>query len=123
MTLTTFKQLYKEYQESNLSVRDFCSNQALSKSLQWILTHSFHAKLWAVKRVAENKGKRTPGVDKIRWKTSSHKLSAAKSLVRKGYKALPLRRLYILKKNGKKTTVRDSHHERPGFSGFIPSGP
>ncbi|URW78799.1 IS66 family insertion sequence element accessory protein TnpA [Xiashengella succiniciproducens] len=32
MTLTTFKQLYKEYQESNLSVRDFCSNQALSPS-------------------------------------------------------------------------------------------
>lgn len=73
-----------------------------AKSLQWILTHSFHAKLWAVKRVTENKGKRTPGVDKIRWKTPSHKLSAAKSLVRKGYKAFPLRRLYILKKNGKK---------------------
>ncbi len=73
-----------------------------AKSLQWILTHSFHAKLWAVKRVTENKGKRTPGVDKIRWKTPNHKLSAAKSLVRKGYKALPLRRLYILKKNGKK---------------------
>lgn len=32
MTLTTFKQLYQEYQESNLSVRDFCSNQALSPS-------------------------------------------------------------------------------------------
>jgi hypothetical protein len=32
MTLTTLKQLYKEYQESNLSVRDFCSNQALSPS-------------------------------------------------------------------------------------------
>ncbi len=32
MTLTTFKQLYQEYQESSLSVRDFCSNQALSPS-------------------------------------------------------------------------------------------
>ena len=73
-----------------------------AKSLQWILTHSFHAKLWAVKRVTENKGKRTSGVDEIRWKTPNQKLSAAKSLVRKGYKALPLRRLYILKKNGKK---------------------
>jgi len=73
-----------------------------AKSLQWILTHSFHAKLWAVKRVTENKGKRTPGVDKIRWKSPSQKLLATTSLVRKGYKALPLRRLYILKKNGKK---------------------
>ena len=73
-----------------------------AKSLQWILTHSFYAKLWAVKRVTENKGKRTPGVDKIRWKSPNQKILAAKSLVRKGYKALPLRRLYILKKNGKK---------------------
>ncbi|HHT10107.1 MAG TPA: group II intron reverse transcriptase/maturase [Candidatus Atribacteria bacterium] len=73
-----------------------------ARSLQWILSHSFQAKLWAVKRVTENKGKRTPGVDKIRWKTPSQKLLAAKSLVRKDYKALPLRRLYILKKNGKK---------------------
>lgn len=73
-----------------------------ARSLQWILTHSFHAKLLAVKRVTGNKGKRTPGVDNIRWKTPVNKLSAAKSLARKDYKALPLRRLYILKKNGKK---------------------
>ena len=32
MTHTSFKQLYQEFQESNLSVRDFCSNQALSPS-------------------------------------------------------------------------------------------
>ena len=31
------------------------------KSLQWTLTHSFYAKAIAVKRVTENKGKRTPG--------------------------------------------------------------
>jgi len=71
------------------------------KTLQWMLTHSLDAKLLAVKRVTENKGKRTPGVDNVRWGTSSQKLMAAKSLVRKDYKAMPLRRLYILKKNGK----------------------
>ena len=73
-----------------------------ARALQWLLTHSFDAKLLAVKRVTENSGKRTPGVDGIRWKTPTQKFSAALSLVRKGYKALPLRRLYILKKNGKK---------------------
>ena len=73
-----------------------------AKALQWLLTHSFDAKLLAVKRVTENAGKRTPGTDGVRWKTSHQKLQAAKSLIRKGYKALPLRRLYILKKNGKK---------------------
>ncbi|HDV5785646.1 TPA: reverse transcriptase N-terminal domain-containing protein [Legionella pneumophila] len=32
------------------------------KSLQWILTHSFHAKVLAVKRVVQNRGCKTPGV-------------------------------------------------------------
>ncbi len=59
-------------------------------------------KTLAVKRVTENSGKRTPGVDGVMWKTPTHKFRAALSLVRKGYKALPLRRLFILKKNGKK---------------------
>jgi len=77
-------------------------NTGKAKALQWLLSHSFDAKLLAVKRVTENSGKRTPGVDSIRWKTPTQKFSAALSLVRKGYKALPLRRLYILKKNGKK---------------------
>ena len=73
-----------------------------AKALQWLLTHSFAAKLLAVKRVTENSGKRTPGTDGVRWKTPQQKFRAALSLVRKGYKAWALRRLYILKKNGKK---------------------
>ena len=73
-----------------------------AKALQWMLTHSFAAKLLAVKRIMENSGKNTAGVDKITWKSSSEKLNAAKSLKRNGYKAKPLRRVYIEKKNGKK---------------------
>lgn len=34
-----------------------------AKSLQWILTKSFYAKLLAIKRVTQNKGKNTPGKD------------------------------------------------------------
>ena len=82
------------------AIREGRHNKA--KALQWMLTHSYAAKLLAVKRVTENSGKRTPGVDGVLWKTPTQKLSAALSLSRKGYKALPLRRLYILKKNGKK---------------------
>jgi RNA-directed DNA polymerase len=33
------------------------------KALQHLLTHSHSAKVLAVKRVAENEGRRTPGVD------------------------------------------------------------
>jgi RNA-directed DNA polymerase len=72
-----------------------------AKALQWLLTHSFFAKLLAIKRVTENKGKRTPGVDKITWKTPLQKLKAVKLLKRRGYKSLPLRRIHIPKKNGK----------------------
>lgn len=83
-----------------------------AKALQWLLTHSRSAKLLAVKRVTENTGKRTAGVDGVIWKTFNQKMNAVKTLVRKGYKANSLKRIYILKKNGKKRplgipTMRD----------------
>jgi RNA-directed DNA polymerase len=71
------------------------------KALQWLLTHSRHAKLLAVKRMTSNKGKKTPGVDGILWKGPRAKIQATYSLQRHGYKAQPLRRIYIPKKNGK----------------------
>ena len=40
------------------------------KSLSRILTRSFHGKALAVKRVTQNKGKRTCGVDGRTWRTS-----------------------------------------------------
>ena len=71
------------------------------KALQRILTHSFSAKLWAVRRVVMNKGRRTPGVDGVSWKTPGERLHAARSLRAHGYRPRPLRRIYIPKKNGK----------------------
>jgi RNA-directed DNA polymerase len=69
-----------------------------AKALQWILTHSFSAKLLAVKRVTQNRGAKTPGVDNIVWKTPAQKMQAALSLKRRGYKTKPLKRIYIPKK-------------------------
>jgi RNA-directed DNA polymerase len=71
------------------------------KALQWLLTHSFSAKALAVKRVTGNKGKRTAGVDKETWKTPKAKWRGIISLRRRGYRARPLRRVYIPKSNGK----------------------
>jgi RNA-directed DNA polymerase len=71
------------------------------KALAWLLTHSYHAKLLAVKRVVSNKGRRTPGVDRKVWNTPRKKLLAVNTLRRHGYRSRPLRRVYIEKKNGK----------------------
>jgi len=71
------------------------------KVLQYLLTHSFYAKLLAVKRVTSNKGKNSPGVDGVLWKGARAKWRAACSLRRRGYHPQPLRRIYIPKKNGK----------------------
>ncbi len=72
------------------------------KALQWILTHAFHAKLLAVKRVVLNPGSKTPGVDNVLWKTANQKMQAALSLKRQGYQPNPLKRIYIPKKNGQR---------------------
>lgn len=51
--------------------------------------------------MTQNTGKRTAGIDGVIWKTDKQKIDAAYALERKGYKAQPLRRIHILKKNGK----------------------
>lgn len=71
------------------------------KSLQFILTRSFAAKLLAVKKVTENKGKRTSGVDHQLWSTANSKWKAANNLHPKDYKASPLKSVNIPKTNGK----------------------
>jgi RNA-directed DNA polymerase len=55
------------------------------KALQWLLTHSFSAKALAVRRVTENQGKNTPGVDGVTWSTPQEKSAAIDSLRRAGY--------------------------------------
>jgi RNA-directed DNA polymerase len=72
-----------------------------AKALQWLLTHSFSGKALAVKRVTENQGGNTPGVDNVTWNTPGAKTNAIASLKRRGYSPLPLRRVLIPKKNGK----------------------
>ena len=72
-----------------------------AQALQWLLTHSWSAKLAAVKRVTSNKGKRTSGVDGVLWTTPEAKIQAAQHLTRRGYRPQPLRRIYLPKSNGK----------------------
>ena len=82
------------------------------KALQHLLTHSFSAKALAVRRVTENQGKRTPGIDHEVWDRPEKKLAAVYTLTQHGYRVQPVRRVYIAKSNGKKrplgiATMRD----------------
>src|SRR5258707_15044036 len=70
------------------------------KALQRLLTHSLSGKALAVRRVTENTGKRTPGVDGAIWKTPEQKTTAIRTLHQRGYHPQPLRRVYIPKSNG-----------------------
>jgi RNA-directed DNA polymerase len=75
------------------------------KILQRLLTHSFSGKALAVKRVTENQGKRTAGVDHVLWRTAKAKFKAIGLLRSRGYRPLPLRRVYIPKSNGKRRAL------------------
>jgi RNA-directed DNA polymerase len=71
------------------------------KRLSYLLVHSFAARALAVKRVTENAGKKTPGVDGDLWNTPAKKANAVARIGRwQGYRSAPLRRVYIPKKNG-----------------------
>src|ERR1039458_9011970 len=71
------------------------------RALQRLLTHSYSGKVLAVRRVTENNGKKTPGVDNEIWDTPEKKIQAVHALKRRGYQPQPLRRVYIPKSDGR----------------------
>src|SRR6202166_3255581 len=71
------------------------------RALQRLLTHSYSGKVLAVRRVTENNGKKTPGVDQEIWDTPEQKIQAVHALKQRGYQPQPLRRVYIPKSDGK----------------------
>ncbi len=74
----------------------------LVKRLQYLLTHSYYAKLLAARKPTQNTGKRTAGVDGETWSSSEAKMKAALSLTDKKYVAKPLKRVYIEKHGSNK---------------------
>jgi RNA-directed DNA polymerase len=70
-----------------------------------LLTRSLEAKLLAVRRVTTSKGAKTGGVDGLLYSSDADKIKLALSLRQRGYKAKPLRRVYIPKSNGKKRAL------------------
>jgi RNA-directed DNA polymerase len=84
------------------------------KSLQKLLARATSTKLLAIRRVTqENQGKDTAGVDGVVCDTPEARLKLLREGLRlKGYRPLPVRRVYIPKDNGKQRplgipTVKD----------------
>jgi len=69
----------------------------LVKRIQYLLTHSYYAKVLATRTPTQNKGKRTAGIDGETWSSPETKMKAALSLTDKKYVAKPLKRVYIEK--------------------------
>lgn len=78
-------------------------NLKKAKSLQKLMLRSYSNRLVSVRRVSQtNRGKHTPGVDKVILKTPGARAKMVDQL--KGYqtwKAKPVKRVYIPKANGK----------------------
>ncbi len=73
-------------------------NKVKAHKLQKLLSKSYYAKLLAVRKVTQdNSGKRTAGVDGEKIYTPQQRLKLARNLNIKGYKAKPLRRIWIPK--------------------------
>jgi RNA-directed DNA polymerase len=73
------------------------------KKLQLLLVKSLNARILAVKRVSENKGKNTAGIDGELLNTDGKKMRYVRALKvdLSTYRAQPLKRVEIPKKNGK----------------------
>jgi RNA-directed DNA polymerase len=76
-----------------------------ARALQRILTRSLYGCLQAVRRVTENSGGKTKGIDGVLWDTPEAKAAGVRSIQRGSYRAKALRRIYIPKNNNKKRPI------------------
>ncbi len=88
--------------QSRIVEAEKTGNHRKVRALQHILTSSYSAAALAVKKVTENTGKNTPGIDNVLWDTPRKKAEGMQAIRKGRYKAKPLRRIYIPKANGKR---------------------
>ncbi len=77
------------------------NNRKAVRHYKWLIRTSYHTKLLAIRHVTqENQGRHTPGVDGLTYTTPERRRELS-SLVNLRTRPLPVRRVYIRKKNGK----------------------
>ena len=85
-----------------------------AKALQWILSHSSSAKLIAVRRVTQNKGSKTAGVDNVIWTTPKQKMQAVEDIKQKGLSTSSSQAYLYSQKERKTASAINSNNGRQG---------
>jgi RNA-directed DNA polymerase len=93
------------------------------KRLSYLLVNSFGGRALAVKRATENAGKKTLGIDGELWDSPEKKAEAVARIGQwRDYQPLPLKRIYIPKRNGKQRPLSIPVMEDPGAASLISTG-
>lgn len=83
--------------QERLTIAAYRHNDKEIENIQKRIVRDVNIKCLAVRHVCSST--MSPGVDKVKWKTSADKMRAAMSLTSKGYHASPLRQILITAKN------------------------
>jgi reverse transcriptase-like protein len=93
------------------------------KRLSSLLVHSLAGRAFAVKRVTEKAGKKTPGVDGDLWNTPAKKANAVARIGRwQGYRSAPLRAGVYPQEKRPATPAVDPNPDRPGTASGLSPG-
>ena len=93
-----------------------------AKALQWLLTHSFTAKALAVKRVTENQGKNTPGVDLGRYGATGSQIQSHQIATASRIQTAALEAGLYTEGQWEVATAGHSDDERPRHASVTPAG-
>ena len=92
------------------------------KALQRLLTHSFSGKALAVRRVTENQGKKTPGVDKVLWDTPEKKAQAIHDLRQGELSPATVETCVYPQEQWRSKATLDPHHEGSSHASSLSVG-
>ncbi|MCS2815274.1 reverse transcriptase N-terminal domain-containing protein [Bacteroides ovatus] len=73
----------------------------------------------AIRKVTSNKGKRTAGVDHMKWDTDAKKIEAICLLKRRGYKGLPAEEGQHSQSKWQDKIFGNTNHEGQSRAGYI----